>query len=194
VKRVGQPEFFLFFAFFRSGAAVVMARLGRVDDAMNFLAAAVPAVERGPAWAPTYPGVACSAIEVLWLLERSEYAEVLERNLREKVLQPDFRFPMQDARLALARLCALQGRNDEARDWFAKARTVLDEQGARPLRAIVDYDEALMYARRGAPGDGERARPLLDAALRQFRTLGMPGWIRRAEALSARLADGHNVA
>jgi len=62
-------------------------------------------------------------------------------------------------------------------------RQVLDEQGARPLRAIVDYDEALMYARRGAPGDSERARPLLDAALRQFRTLGMPGWIRRAEAL-----------
>jgi len=90
---------------------------------------------------------------------------------------------MMDGRLALARLCALRRRYDEARDWFAKARTVLDEQGARPLRAIVDYDEALMYARRGAPGDSERARPLLDAALRQFRTLGMPGWIRRAEAL-----------
>jgi hypothetical protein len=51
-----------------------------------------------------------------------------------------------------------------------------------------------MYARRGAPGDPERARPLLDAALGQFRTLGMPGWIRRAEALSAQLADGDNVA
>jgi hypothetical protein len=47
----------------------------------------------------------------------------------------------------------------------------------------VDYDEALMYARRGAPGDPERAQPLLDAALAQFRTLGMPGWIRRGEAL-----------
>ena len=40
-----------------------------------------------------------------------------------------------------------------------------------------------MYARRDAPGDRERAAPLLDAALAQFRTLGMPGWIRRAEAL-----------
>jgi hypothetical protein len=74
-----------------------------------------------------------------------------------------------------------------------QARTVLDEQGARPLRAVVDYDEALMYARRAAAGDPERARPLLDAALRQFRALGMPGWIRRAETLSARLGDRGNV-
>jgi hypothetical protein len=90
---------------------------------------------------------------------------------------------MMDGRLALARLCALQQRWSEAAEWFAKSRTVLDEEDARPLRAIADYDEALMYARRGAPGDPERTRPLLDAALRQFRTLGMPGWIRRAEAL-----------
>ena len=40
-----------------------------------------------------------------------------------------------------------------------------------------------MYARRGAPRDPERAQPHLDTALQQFRTLGMPGWIRRAEAL-----------
>jgi tetratricopeptide (TPR) repeat protein len=185
-----QPEFFWLFAAFQANAAVVMARLGRVDDAMNFLAAAVPAVERAPAWAPTYPGVTCSAIEVLWLLGRREYVEVLERNLREKVLQPDFRYLMHDARLSLARLCALQDRNDEAVEWFAKARAVLDEQGARPLRAIVDYDEALMYARRGEPGDAAPARPLLDAALAQFRTLGMPGWIRRAEALLKRCAAG----
>ena len=127
--------------------------------------------------------IACDAAETLWLTERTDHIEVIERNLREKVIEPDFRYPMMDGRLALARLCALQRRYDEAVEWFAKARTVLDEQGARPLRAIVDYDEALMYARRGAAGDPERARPLLDAALRQFRTLGMPGWIRRAEAL-----------
>ena len=47
-----------------------------------------------------------------------------------------------------------------------------------------------MYARRDAPGDRERALPLLDAALRQFRSLGMPGWIRRAEALLKSCAAG----
>src|SRR5262249_10204447 len=115
--------------------------------------------------------------------------DIIERNVREKVVAPDFRYPMMDGRLALARLCALQQRYDEAVEWFAKARMVLDEQGARPLRAIVDHDEALMYARHGAPRDRERALPLLDAAVEQFRALDMPGWIRRAEALLAGLND-----
>ena len=108
---------------------------------------------------------------------------MIERNLRTKVVEPDFRYPMMDGRLALGRLCAVQGRHEEAAEWFAKARTALDEQGARPLRAIVDYDEALMYVRRGAAGDRERAAPLLEAALAQFRGLEMTGWIRRAESL-----------
>ena len=40
-----------------------------------------------------------------------------------------------------------------------------------------------MYIRRGQAGDKEQASPLLDAALEQFRALGMTGWIRRAEEL-----------
>src|SRR5262249_30986619 len=125
-----------------------------------------------------------------WRLGRTDFAGVLEQNLLAKTLAGDFREPGVDARLAMAQLCALTERPGEAHQWFERARAVLDEQGARPLRAIVDYDEALMYARRGEPGDAERARPLLDAALAQFRTLGMPGWIRRAEALLKTCAAG----
>jgi ATP/maltotriose-dependent transcriptional regulator MalT len=88
--------------------------------------------------------------------------------------------PNVDGRLVLARLCALRGRWDEAADWFARARTVLEEQGARPLRAIADFDEAVMYQRRGAPGDRERALGVLDRARRRFEELGMTGWLRRA--------------
>ena len=139
------------------------------------------------AGAGNYVGIAYDAAEVLWLAARTEHIETIERNLREKVVEPDFRAPMTDGRLALGRLCALQHRYEEAVEWFAKSRAVLDEQGARPLRAIVDYDEALMYVRRGEAGDDKRAAPLLEAALMQFRTLGMPGWIRRAESL---LHDG----
>ena len=40
-----------------------------------------------------------------------------------------------------------------------------------------------MYHRRGEAGDNERAAPLLEAALEQFRELGRTGWIRRAESL-----------
>ena len=106
---------------------------------------------------------------------------------REKTLTADRRYPSTDARLAMAWMSALQSRYDEASAWFTKARAVLDEQEARPLRAITDFEEARMLARRAAPGDGERALPLLDAALRQFEAIGMPGWIRRAEALRREL-------
>jgi len=162
------------------------ARMGRVEPAIRRLARVVPALERAPVGTENYTRVACDAAETLWLTDRVDHIGVIEGNLREKVIAPDFRYPMMDGRLAVARLCALQHRWEEAVEWFAKARTLLDEQGARPLRAIVDYDEALMYARRGEPGDAARARPLLDAALAQFRSLGMPGWIRRAEALRER--------
>src|SRR5215472_6313904 len=106
-----------------------------------------PAIEQAPGWAENYVRIACDAAEMLWLTRRTAWIGTIERNLRDKVVAPDFRYPMMDGRLALAPLCALQSRRDGAIDWFARARTVLDEQGARPLRAIVDSDEALMYAR-----------------------------------------------
>lgn len=64
---------------------------------------------------------------------------------------------------------------------------MLDEQQTRPLRAICDFDEALMHDRRGGPGDAGRARPLLEAAREQFEAIGMTGWIRRAGELEERL-------
>ncbi len=59
-------------------------------------------------------------------------------HLFTKVLPPDFRYPMRDARLSMARLCALQHRFDEASSWFNEAREALDDQGARRLHAIAD--------------------------------------------------------
>jgi hypothetical protein len=53
---------------------------------------------------------------------------------------------------------------------------VLDAQGARPLRAVVDHDEGLMHLR---AGDQAAATPYIAAARRAFDRLGMTGWIRR---------------
>jgi hypothetical protein len=64
---------------------------------------------------------------------------------------------------------------------------VLDEQGARPLRAIIDVDEAWMEVRRGAAGDPARALALLDAARGPLEVIGMPGWLRRTEELRHQL-------
>jgi tetratricopeptide (TPR) repeat protein len=125
-----------------------------------------------------------NTVLALWLLGRADYAQRIERSILGKLAADDVRAPMCDWRFSLAQLCALQGRHDEAIEWFAKLRKVLDQEGYRTLRAMVDFDEALMYARRGAPGDRERAKPLLDAAIAQFRDIGMTGWLRRAEELA----------
>src|SRR5262249_39480713 len=137
-----------------------------------------------------YTALICHCSEALWRLGRADFADVLERNLVTKTLAGDFRQPGVDARLAMAQLCALTGRPGEARDWFERARAVLDEQGARPLRALVDLEEAWMEVRRELDGDRDRAHELLDVACEQFRTLGMPGWIRRAEELLQSCAAG----
>jgi tetratricopeptide (TPR) repeat protein len=170
-----------------SGQAQAAARLNRPEEAVTAISHLVPWLEKAPPWAIAYPNMAYGAAEALWLLERFDHIEVVERALREKLLPADFR-GMVDGRLALARLCALTGRHDEAQRWFTEARRTLDEEGSRPLRAICDFDEALMYARRGDAGDSDRARPRLAAASRQFEDIGMAGWIRRADQLKAQLA------
>jgi hypothetical protein len=89
---------------------------------------------------------------------------------------------MMDLRLSLARLCAIDARWEEASHWFGRARQALEDQGARPLRAIADFDHALMHARHRRHAS---ARPLLEAAAGQFQRIGMTGWLRRAEQLGA---------
>ena len=147
-------------------AARIHARMGGVDMALPLLSRPVRALRQAPAWAPNYARVAYEVSETLWLLDRRDHLSVIETALREKVLPTDFRFPMTDTRLALARLCALEGRHSEARQWFDAARKTLDEQAARPLRAVVDHDEALMFLR---IGDRSSAGPLIDTASRAIR-------------------------
>jgi hypothetical protein len=146
------------------------------------------AFERGAPWEPTYSAVVCDAAAALWMLGSSESASIIEDCIFTKVLPPDFRYPMRDARLSMARLSAVQNRYDEAVIWFDRARRALDEQGARPLRTIADYDEGLMYRRRNREGDVERAISFLQAAATQFRALGMGGWLGRAESALAELS------
>jgi tetratricopeptide (TPR) repeat protein len=176
----GQPEIQWARSSIDAAAARILAVAGHEEEALAVLEVLSRRLDRIPAWDGNNTRVLCDAAHALWALERTDHLEVIERNLRKKVIAPDYRYPMFDARHALARLCALTSRYDEAVHLFAQARDVLDEQGARPLRAIVDFDEALMYQRLG---DRERAAPLWDAALRQFREIGMTGWIRRAEEL-----------
>ena len=87
------------------------------------------------------------------------------------------RSPVAEARSTLGRLCALGERVDEAVRWFAEARRVLTEEGVRPLLAICDFDEALMYVRRGdAQATASGQSPVMESARKQFEAIGMTGW------------------
>jgi tetratricopeptide (TPR) repeat protein len=167
----------------RAGSALAHAMLGRADEAVALVEPVLGALEAAPGYSPMYPVVIHLVVHALWVAQRAEGLPLLERCLREKVLAPDFRHPHSDGRLSLARVCALAGRFDEAEGWFARAREVLDEQGARPLRALCDLDEAIALFQRGAPGARAWAEALLDAACARFEEVGMPGWLRNAEAL-----------
>jgi|CXWL01.1.fsa_nt_gi class 3 adenylate cyclase/tetratricopeptide (TPR) repeat protein len=183
------------FAVTRAAVSRGLAWLGQAEPAVAQIAELIAPLDLATASTANYGLMICTAAEALWLLDRRDHIETIERNLREKVIEPEFGYINVNGRLSLARLCALQGRYDEAIEWFAKARTVLDEQGARPLRAITDYDEALMYARRNTATASEaspqetaaRALLLLDAALHQFAEIGMTGWTQKAEELRATL-------
>ena len=166
--------------------AQIAARQGDRDKAIGLIEHLLPWFERAPAWTVGFPMAAWGAAEALWSLECFDHGEVVERALREKVIPADFRFGV-DGRHALARVCATTGRHDEAQRWFGEARQRLEEEGSRPLRAICDFDEAVMFARRANVGDADRARSLLAAARKQFEEIGMTGWLRRADHLEAQL-------
>ena len=165
-----------------AGCARTAAHLSHGERAMALLALPVQALGRAPAWALNYTRTASDTAEALWLLDRRDHLRSVEAAVRLKALPADFRFPMMDLRLSLARLCAVDGRLEEASHWFGQARSALEEQGARPLRAIADFDHALMHARHGRHA---AARPLLEAAAGRFERIGMTGWLRRAEQLGA---------
>jgi DNA-binding SARP family transcriptional activator len=173
--RPGLPEHQWAIATLEAAHARARARLGDAEGALPLLRRPVRALRHAPTWAPNYLRTACDVAETLWLLDAREHLDDVETALR-RAERSGFRFPMMDARLALARVCALGRRGEEAGRWFAAARVVLDEQAARPLRAVVDHDEALMHLRHGDPAT---ARPLAAAAADQFRDLGVTGWQRR---------------
>jgi tetratricopeptide (TPR) repeat protein len=159
------------------------AELGQPELALAQIEQVMPAIEQRTGQMNNYTFIVFWTSAALWELGEPRFADRIEPNLLEKTIKPDFRYVSTDARLAMAWLCALQGRPDEAREWFAKARVVLGEQGARPLRAITDFEEARMHARLGSRGDRARGLALLDAADPEFAAIGMPGWLRRSQEL-----------
>ena len=161
------------------------------NDAAAFaiLDPAIPVIERVASWAVNAPLVFAYSVDVLWNLERTDHLAALERNVREKWLEPDIRYPENDSRWHVALLSALDGRIDEARKWFAESRRVLVEEGAEPLVVGVDYDATLMELRLGGrPAMRRSSRNASRPRAPVARTPQWRAWLPRLDDLEARAA------
>ncbi len=159
---------------------------GRRNEALQMINMIMPALRSVPGWAFSYTRGISDAASTLFEVEDTTLAPELESLLRAKTLRPDFRCPQANAHLSLARLLAVQGQSSQAHEEFDLARTSLDQDVALPLRAIADFDEARMWIRKREPQATARGQALLVASIDQFRWIGMPGWLDRAEELRNR--------
>ena len=123
------------------------------------------------------------AAAAAWELGEAEHAAELRRLALELIASEVSDYTPVSSELAVARAAALLESLDEACIHFERARTALDERGTRPLRAIVDYDEALVLARR----DAAAATELVESARAAFKELEMTGWLDRADTLLSSL-------
>lgn len=170
----------------RVSAASALAYAGDEARAVEILDASMPGIDRAAAWAPNAPLVFARAVQTAWVLDRTDHVEALERNVCVKWLEPDICYPGTDSRWSFAQLCALDGRVDEARQWFAESRRVLLEQGSEPVIVGVDRDAALMELRLGADGDPTRFAECIAAARARCTHPAMSAWLPRLTDLENR--------
>jgi class 3 adenylate cyclase len=172
----------------RLAAARALASDGEDERARAILDEAMRPLERAGGWAPNAQIALAFAVETAWRLEDAAYVPVLERNVREKWLDPDLDYPEVDARWSYALLCALDGRSDDARNWFAEARRVLAERDSEPLIVGVEVAAAEAELRFAANRDGDSTHfaACIDEARRRCTHPAMSAWRPRLDQLEAR--------
>jgi len=140
---------------------------------MTMLALPVQALGRAPAWALNYTRTASDTAETLWLLNRRDHLRAVEnRPAPQGGSPPTSVSRWMDLRLSLARpvRCG-PGAWRKPATGSGRPAWVLEEQGARPLRAIADFDQALMHARAGQHPAGAARHWTRNQA--QFQRIGM---------------------
>jgi DNA-binding CsgD family transcriptional regulator len=157
-------------------------RAGNNGEAHRLLAALTATLERATPTMYLYNGGVHMGGTTAWALAATEFAASYRRLALELLAAGLQGSPLRSNALIIARMAALLGNLDEAKTYFAQARDSLEKAGLRPLRAIVDYDEALALNRAGST-DYASIAALLETALAQFRALGMAGWEQRTLAL-----------
>ena len=171
-------------------AALCCARADRREAALTWIAHLTAAIqhEQATIWAHNIAVTVAAA--TVWELDATAHADTYSQ-----LLQDVAQAGVGDAAvfgpldLAMARMAALSGAVDEAQQHFERARAKLDALGHLPLRAIADYDRAILEYRSGTVTSAQLATRI-EHATEVFRSLGMIGWASRASARARRLDVG----
>lgn len=171
-----------------SMAALALARSGDRDEALALLRTLV---ELLPGLEPTtwlLNGTVAFAATSVWELGEADLAGPVHQCALAVIDAGQDDYPCSSLRLSIARMLALLDRRDEACVAFDLARRHLDGSGQRPVRAMVDLDEARVLAG-GSIGDRDQALDLAASARDRFAALGMTVWAARATSLLDAIAE-----
>src|SRR5262249_14773482 len=125
-------------------------RAGDEAEARRYLAAIAPLFDQLGPTTYIYNGALDRVASTVWEMGAVEYTAHYRRLALDLLDRGEPGSPLCSNALTVARMAALLGDADEARDYFGRARVALDASGQRPLRAIVEYDEALALTRLGS--------------------------------------------
>ena len=204
-RRLQHPDWLRFARFWRDGvldtsgspsymalgeaalAAEAYARAGERAEARQILGWVLSPILESEPTRHLHNAAVGYAAGAVWELGDGEHAAPLREAARAVIAAGVGGHAFTSNELTMARMSSLLGEPDEAAQWFERARQVLDAGGQRPLRAVVDSDDARHRLRHGLPG----AAPLLAAARRRFAELAMPQWVEELDRFAQELTTGY---
>jgi tetratricopeptide (TPR) repeat protein len=173
---------------YRAGAALVLAELGRDEEAIPEFESVMATCAHG--------GLPQDTTRVVTLYSLSEAAAILGIAKRADELYALFApYEGQFAILSyfvcygtvdryLGMLASLSGRWEDAERHFDAALAMEEHAGALPLALRTKYWFGRSLMARGRPGDRDRADQLLTGSRQQAVDLGMAGLVRQIDQLS----------
>jgi hypothetical protein len=160
--------------------AQAYARLGRFADARIYLDELTPVLKKLQPRDWALNGAVGRASHAIWDMAGREYAASYHDLALRLIAAGVGDWTNTSLHLTVARMAALLGSVDQAKEYFHMARLKLGRKRKDPRRAIIDYDDAVALRFMNAPDP--RRDQLLKEAMATFRARGMQGWVARTEA------------
>ena len=170
----------------RGALAVAFIEGGQHEYGLQLLEENLPAIDRAPAGTLNHVNIVCSAADALFSADSTEHLELVERNLRTKVVEPDLRYPESDGRLAMGCIAALRGDANKSRLWFERARSEMSAVGNRYVWMRACECEALAELRLGDPDQRPRFEELIAMARAEYAARDGQGGIAYLDSLVAK--------